>query len=127
MDGLCPINTADANAHQVVASAGRSAADKQQLFRNVDQQAFLNRYVHALLSKNPRIVWRFTDIMNMVPRGSTSEEVIQALIPRAHLVHGCWIACSALRCNGNVRLERMRDMVLLQFSRGRRVRSEVLW
>ena len=63
--------------------------------------------------------------MNMVPRGSTFEEVIQALIPRAHLVHGCWIACSALRCNGNVR-QANRDMVLLQFSRGRRVQSGIV-
>ena len=82
--------------HQVVATS-RSAADKQQLFRNVDQQAFVNRYVHALLSKNPRIVWRFTDIMNMVPRGSTSEEVIQALIPRAHL--SAWLLDSLFRAS----------------------------
>ena len=64
--------------------------------------------------------------MQRLPHGCKFEEVIRALILRAHLVQGCWIACSAFRCDGNIRLEQFRDAILLQFARHRRVKSEEL-
>ena len=59
------------------------------------------------------------------PAGSTPEDVIAALLPVAHLVQGCWVAASALRCGGDARREQARDAILLHFSRDSRMQSDV--
>ena len=67
---------------------------------------------------------RFQRVMHFAPAGSDPEEVIAALRGVAHLVQGCWVACSALRCGGDARRERVRDHVLFHFAKSRDVSAD---
>ena len=83
----------------------------------------LAQRVHALFARGQRTVLRFSRVMHFAPAGSDPEEVLAALAQVAHLVQGCWVACSALRCGGDARRERVRDHALLHFSRAREMRA----
>jgi DNA-directed RNA polymerase-3 subunit RPC5 len=84
----------------------------------------LAQRVHALFARGQRTVLRFSRVMHFAPAGSDPEEVLAALANVAHLVQGCWVACSALRCGGDARRERVRDHALLHFSRAREMRAD---
>ena len=84
----------------------------------------LAQRVHALFARGQRTVLRFSRVMHFAPAGSDPEEVLAALAGVAHLVQGCWVACSALRCGGDARRERVRDHALLHFSRAREMRAD---
>ncbi len=80
--------------------------------------------MHALFARGQRTVLRFARVMHFAPAGSDPEEVLAALAGVAHLVQGCWVACSALRCGGDARRERVRDHALLHFARAREMRAD---
>ena len=125
LDSLCPI-TSD----QLCGVVG----DTEDHFRFPEGNTLskaqldglpLDRRIHALFARGQRTVLRFSRVMHFAPAGCDPKDVISALLPVAHLVQGCWVACSALRCGGNARRERVRDHILLQFSRGNRMQTDV--
>ena len=80
------------------SESGRAGLSKAQL-----ESLPLAQRVHALFARGQRTVLRFARVMHFAPAGSDPEEVLAALAGVAHLVQGCWVACSALRCGSDAR------------------------
>ena len=132
LDALCPIasdrfpsglagDRPDANARG--GSSGGDASGSGNVSKAQLESLPLAQRVHALFARGQKSVVRFARVMHFAPAGSDPEEVIAALRGVAHLVQGCWVACSALRCGGDARRERVRDHALLHFSRSREIGS----
>ena len=127
LDALCPIDSdrllggldeslggggargdGSGNVSLNASESGRAGLSKAQL-----ESLPLAQRVHALFARGQRTVLRFARVMHFAPAGSDPEEVLAALAGVAHLVQGRWVACSALRCGGDARRERVRDHALL--------------
>ena len=138
LDALCPIDSdrllggldeslggggargdGSGNVSLNASESGRAGLSKAQL-----ESLPLAQRVHALFARGQRTVLRFARVMHFAPAGSDPEEVLAALAGVAHLVQGCWVACSALRCGGDARRERVRDHALLHFARAREIRAD---
>jgi len=138
LDALCPIDSdrllggldeslgggaargdGSGNVSLNASESGRAGLSKAQL-----ESLPLAQRVHALFARGQRTVLRFARVMHFAPAGSDPEEVLAALAGVAHLVQGCWVACSALRCGGDARRERVRDHALLHFARAREMRAD---
>lgn len=132
LDALCPIHSQELEGGMPgdgARDASRNAGDPATTFAAGVSKAQLEslplaQRVHALFAKGQRSVLRFQRVMHFAPAGSDPEEVIAALRGVAHLVQGCWVACSALRCGGDARRERVRDHVLFHFAKSRDVSAD---
>ena len=118
LDALCPIHSQELGGGvpgDGARDASRNAGDPATTFAAGVSKAQLEslplaQRVHALFAKGQRSVLRFQRVMHFAPAGSDPEEVIAALRGVAHLVQGCWVACSALRCGGDARREQLREL-----------------
>lgn len=122
LDSICPIGSQESGGSE--GNQGSSAADGNMLSKAQLDRLPLEPRIYALFARGQRTVMRFSRIMHIAPAGSRPEEVVEALKKVAHLVQGCWVACSALRCGGDARREHVRDHILLQFSRGTRMQTD---
>ena len=134
LDAVCPIASdrllgvdgdgGDGARGDGSGNAAFGASESRGLSKAQLESLPLAQRVHALFARGQRTVLRFSRVMHFAPAGSDPEEVLAALANVAHLVQGCWVACSALRCGGDARRERVRDHALLHFSRAREMRAD---
>tara|TARA_B110000977_G_scaffold26996_1_gene33890 strand:- start:12997 stop:14898 length:1902 start_codon:yes stop_codon:yes gene_type:complete len=130
LDAMCPINGDQLGSGLVGDDGGGANRDNTVsgfaggLSKAQLESLPLAQRVHALFAKGQRTVLRFSRVMHFAPTGSDPEEVIAALKGVAHLVQGCWVAASALRCGGDARRERVRDHALYHFVKAKDVKLD---
>lgn len=105
-----------ANSNSFEAAAQDMNGD-EGLSRSFLDTLPLEQRFEKLLSKGRVHVLQFERLMKLAPSGCTEQEVLSVLQDMAHLVQGCWVAASALRCSGHICI--VRDYILSLFTKNR--------